>query len=618
MKIRIFAQQADAMNSFRRVLSYAQPLRRYWPGYLLLSILSVVFGVVNYGLLGPLLTVLFDNEAAAEACARPEFSLSLSYFTDSFRWLLSSVIHDGGVIRGLLLVCGAIILASLLSNVCRYLSQRIVVGLETRMMKNIRHDLFAKIASLPVGWFNERRKGDVLSSISNDVAEVQNTVAGSFHVFFREPLLVLGFLAMLVYMSPRLTLVSLVALPVSAFLVTRLTRALRAGSMETQSLMGRIVSHFEEAISGSRIIKAFSARNYVERAFERDNERHRSVLLHVRNRQEMASPVSEFLGISIAATVLFYGGWLNYHGELGMTWQQFIVYIMFYWKVLEPGKALSKSYAAMQKGLVSAERIFAILDAPAGIEDGQRPVPTFQQELRFDHVTFAYEGEPVLRDVSLTIPKGKMVAIVGPSGAGKSTLADLLPRFYDVQEGAVRIDGTDIRELRLDELVALMGIVPQDTILFNDTVYNNIAFGRTDVSPEAVREAARIAHADSFIEQLPQGYDTLVGDCGAKLSGGQRQRIAIARAVLKNPPILILDEATSALDTESERLVQDALDTLMGGRTSLVIAHRLSTIRHADCIYVVQDGRIVEAGIHEELVANNGLYSHLCSLQAFS
>lgn len=618
MKILIFAGKVDGMNSFRRVLSYAQPLRRYWPGYLLLSILSVVFGVVNYGLLGPLLTVLFDSEAAAEACVRPEFSLSLSYFTDAFRWLLSSVIRDGGVIRGLLLVCGAIILASLLSNVCRYLSQRIVVSLETRMMKHIRRDLFAKIASLPVGWFSERRKGDVLSSISNDVAEVQNTVAGSFHVFFREPLLVLGFLAMLFYMSPRLTLVSLVALPVSAFLVTRLTRALRAGSVETQSLMGRIVSHFEEAISGARIIKAFSARSYVERAFEQDNERHRKLILRVRNRQEMASPVSEFLGISIAATVLFYGGWLNYHGELGMTWQQFIVYIMFYWKVLEPGKALSKSYAALQKGLVSAERIFAILDAPAGIEDGRRPVPSFQQELRFDHVTFAYEGEPVLQDVSLTIPKGKMVAIVGPSGAGKSTLADLLPRFYDVQEGAVRIDGTDIRELRIDELVALMGIVPQDTILFNDTIYNNIAFGRADVSPEDVREAARIAHADSFIEQLPQGYDTPVGDRGAKLSGGQRQRIAIARAVLKNPPVLILDEATSALDTESERLVQDALDTLMGGRTSLVIAHRLSTIRHADCIYVIQDGRIVEAGIHEELVANNGLYSHLCKLQAFS
>ena len=606
------------MKSFRRVLSYAQPLRRYWPGYLLLSVLSVIFGVVNYGLLGPLLTVLFDNAAAAEACPRPEFSLTISFFTEWFRWLLSSIIRDGGVIRGLLFVCGAIILSCLLANVCRYLSQRIVVRLETRMMKNIRRDLFDKIASLPVGWFNERRKGDVLSSISNDVAEVQNTVAGSFHVFFREPLLVLGFLAMLFYMSPRLTLVSLVALPVSAFLVTRLTRALRAGSVETQSLMGRIVSHFEEAISGSRIIKAFSARGYVERAFERDNERHRRVTLRVRNRQELASPVSEFLGISIAATVLFYGGWLNYQGNLGMTWQQFIVYIMFYWKVLEPGKALSKSYAALQKGLVSAERIFGILDAPAGIVDGTRPVPEFREEIRFDHVTFAYEGEPVLRDVSLSIPKGKMVAIVGPSGAGKSTLADLLPRFYDVQEGAVRIDGTDIRELRLGELVALMGIVPQETMLFNDTVYNNIAFGREDVPPEAVREAARIAHADSFIEQLPQGYDTPVGDRGAKLSGGQRQRIAIARAVLKNPPILILDEATSALDTESERLVQDALDRLMGGRTVLVIAHRLSTIRHADRIYVVQDGRVVEAGNHEELVANNGLYSHLCSLQAFS
>jgi subfamily B ATP-binding cassette protein MsbA len=316
--------------------------------------------------------------------------------------------------------------------------------------------------------------------------------------------------------------------------------------------------------------------------------------------------------------VLFYGGWLNYHGNLGMTWQQFIVYIMFYWKVLEPGKALSKSYAALQKGLVSAERIFRILDTPVGIEDGPRPVEEFRQEIRFDHVSFAYGEEAVLRDVSLTIPKGKVVAIVGPSGAGKSTLADLLPRFYDVREGAVRIDGTDIRQLRLGDLVSLMGIVPQDTILFNDTVSNNIAFGREDVGPEAIRDAARIAGADAFIEQLPLGYDTPVGDRGALLSGGQRQRIAIARAVLKNPPILILDEATSALDAESERLVQSALDRLMAGRTVLVIAHRLSTVRHADRIYVVQDGRIVEEGNHEELVANAGLYSHLCSLQAFS
>ena len=606
------------MKLFQRVLSYARPLGRDIPGYLLLSVLSVVFGVVNYALLGPLLTVLFDNEAAAGAVARPEAAFSLDFVTGWFAWLLSSVIRSGGVLRGLLLVCGAIVFSCLLANVCRYLSQRIVVKLETRMMKNIRTALFARIAALPVGWFNERRKGDVLSIVSNDVSEVQNTVAGSFHVFFREPLLVIGFLAMLVYMSPRLTLVSLVALPVSAFLITRLTRSLRAGSVETQSLMGRIVSHFEEAISGSRIIKAFSAQDYVERSFEQDNERHRKVSFRVRNRQEMASPVSEFLGISIAAVVLFYGGWLNYRGQLGMTWQQFIVYIMFYWKVLEPGKALSRSYAALQKGLVSAGRIFRILDAPVDIVDGPLPVQEFRKEICFDHVHFSYGDEPVLTDVCLTVPKGKMVALVGPSGAGKSTLADLLPRFYDVREGAVRIDGVDIRQLRLSEWASLMGIVSQDTFLFNDTVYNNIAFGREDVSPEAVREAARIAHADGFIAQLPQGYDTPVGDRGALLSGGERQRIAIARAVLKNPPVLILDEATSALDAESEHLVQEALDQLLGGRTVLVIAHRLSTVRRADHIYVLQDGRIVEHGNHEELVANAGLYSHLCSLQAFS
>ncbi|MBR3451157.1 MAG: ATP-binding cassette domain-containing protein [Bacteroidales bacterium] len=606
------------METFKRILSFARPYGRKIPGYLLLSVLSVVFGIVNYALLGPLLTVLFDNQEAVAAVARPDFAPTVDYATEWFRWLLSSVIRDGGVIRGLLLVCGAIVVACLLANVCRYLSQRIVVGVETRLMQNIRGALFSKILSLPVGWFTARRKGDVLSSISNDVAEVQGSVAGSFHVFLREPLLVIGFLAMLIYMSPQLTLVSLVALPVSAFIVTRITRRLRAGSVETQRLMGRILSHFEEAISGSRIIKAFGARRYAEQSFDAENQKHRETLRQVRNRQELASPVSEFLGISIAAGVLFYGGWLNFHGNLGMTWQQFIVYIMFYWKVLEPAKTIAKQYALVQKGLVSAERIFHILDEPSGIPDGALPLTEFREAVTFDHVTFAYEDTAVLRDVCLTLPKGKTVAVVGPSGAGKSTMADLLPRFYDVQEGCIRIDGTDIRSLRLGDLTRLMGIVTQETILFNDTVFNNIAFGMPSVTREQVVAAARVANADGFIEALPQGYDTNIGDRGAKLSGGQRQRIAIARAVLKNPPILILDEATSALDTESERLVQDALTRLMGGRTSLVIAHRLSTVRGADEIYVVQDGRVVEHGNHKDLVANHGLYSHLCSLQDFS
>ena len=606
------------METFKRVLSFARPYGRMIPGYLLLSVLSVVFGVVNYALLGPLLSVLFDNPDVSAVVERPEFSLSLDYCTAWFGWLLSSIIRGRGIIRGLVFVCVSLVVFCLLANVCRYLSQRILVVLETRMMKNIRKELFAKVASLPVGWFTARRKGDVLSSLSNDVAEVQNTVAGGFHVFLREPILVLGFLLMLFYMSPRLTLISLIALPVSAFIITRITRRLRADSVETQSLLGRILSQFEEAISGSRIIKAFGAKSYVEDSFEQVNERHRRVSRQVRSRQELASPVSEFLGISIAAGVLFYGGWLNYHGQLGMTWPQFIVYIMFYWKVLEPAKAIAKSYALLQKGLVSAERIFRILDEPEAIPDGKRPLKEFREAITFDHVTFSYEDVPVLQDVSLTVPKGQTVALVGPSGAGKSTLADLLPRFYDVQEGAVRIDGEDIRNLRLGDLTALMGIVTQETVLFNDTVLGNIAFAQPGATREQVIEAARIAGADAFIEALPQGYDTNIGDRGAKLSGGQRQRIAIARAVLKNPPILILDEATSALDTASERLVQDALSRLMGGRTSLVIAHRLSTVRHADRIYVIRDGRIVEEGTHEDLVANHGLYSHLCSLQDFS
>jgi subfamily B ATP-binding cassette protein MsbA len=352
--------------------------------------------------------------------------------------------------------------------------------------------------------------------------------------------------------------------------------------------------------------------------FESDNSRHCRVLRQVRNRQELASPVSEFLGISIAAVVLFYGGWLNLHGNLGMTWPQFIVYIMFYWKVLEPAKAIAKSYALVQKGLVSSERIFVILDTRDQIVDGNVDGVPFREEVSFDHVTFSYEDEPVLRDICLRIPKGKTVAVVGPSGAGKSTMADLLPRFYDVTAGSICIDGKDIRTFTLESLTSMMGIVPQEPVLFNGTVHENIAFAKPAASREEVAAAARVAHADEFIAQLPHGYDTNIGDRGAKLSGGQRQRIAIARAVLKNPPILILDEATSALDTESERLVQDALTRLMGGRTSLVIAHRLSTIRHADEIYVIQDGCIVEHGSHEKLVANHGLYSHLCKLQDFS
>jgi len=607
------------METFKRILAYAKPYSRYWPSYLALSIFSVIFGIANYALLGPFLQVLFENDTI-EAVAKPEFAMTIDYVEQYFSWILSSVVHTSGPMKGLLFVSLSLVVACFFSDLCRYLSQRILVSMKTKLMFNIRQDLFKKISSLHIGYFNDQRKGDILSSISNDVNEVQNSVASSFHVFFREPLLVIGFLIMLFYMSPRLTAVSLIALPISAFVVTRITRKMKAGSVETQSLMGRILSHFEEAISGSRIIKAFNAGKYVDSRFAETNDRHRNISRQVFNRQELASPTSEFLGITIAAIVLFYGGWLNINGKLGMSWEGFIVYIMFYWKVLEPAKAIANSYAAVRKGLVSGDRIFAILDIPDEIKEDADPIEkkSFDKDIVFKSVAFAYGEEPVLKGVNLTIPKGKMVAIVGPSGAGKSTLADLLPRFWDVTGGSIELDGIDIRKYRKEDLVNLMGIVPQEAILFNDTVFNNIAFGMEGVTEEQVIAAAKVANAHEFIEKMEDGYQSNIGDRGAKLSGGQRQRIAIARAVLKNPPIMILDEATSALDTESERVVQDALTRLMENRTSLVIAHRLSTIRHADEIIVLKAGEVEERGTHEELIRKGGLYSHLCKLQDFS
>ena len=467
--------------------------------------------------------------------------------------------------------------------------------------------------------FTKREKGDILSSISNDVTEVQNAVANTFSIIFRDPLMALGYLIALFYLSPQLTFVTLIALPITAFIIGKIIRSLKSGATETQSLMGRIVSHFEEAISGSRIIKAFNAQKYASEHFDSTNNRHRSASKKMFNRQEMAAPLSEFLGITVVVAVLLYGGYLQMHGKLGMDQSTFVVYLVFYWKVLEPAKSISNAIASLQRGMVSGDRIFAILDVEPAIKKSVNPVAIkdFKSEIKFNKVGFKYSNEPVLKDINLTIQKGKMVALVGPSGAGKSTMADLLPRFYDVTTGSITLDGTDIREYEPKGLIALMGIVTQEAILFNDTVFNNIAFGMDTVNEEDVIAAAKIANAHEFISQMEYGYQTNIGDRGLKLSGGQRQRLAIARAVLKNPPILILDEATSSLDTESERLVQEALINLMKHRTSVVIAHRLSTIQYADEIVVLKEGAIVERGTHNELILKKGLYSHLCDLQTF-
>lgn len=608
------------MNTFLRLLAFAKPHRKFWPRYLLISILSVIFGIANYALIGPLLKVLFESQSIDLVSVMPQFSLTPEYFNSLFNYYLVGFLKSSGPLSGLVYVCVVLSVTSLLSNLMRYLSQRILVSMRTHIMRNIRKELFAKITKLNVGYFNMHRKGDILSSISNDVTEVQNGVANSFHILFRDPLLILGFLSMLFYMSPQLTAVTLLTLPISALVIGRLSRKLKKGAVETQSMMGRIVSHFEEAISGVRIIKAFNAQSYVRDSFGKSNERHRQVSKRMFNRQELASPLSEFLGITVAAAVIFYAGYLQLNNKLGMEWSSFVVYIGFYWRVLEPAKAISNAFANLQRGLASGERLFAILDVEPVIKRSENAVAVseFRESIEFCGVSFKYAQEPVLKNINLTIPKGKTVALVGPSGAGKSTMADLIPRFYDVTEGEIRLDGRDIRELEPKDLIGLMGIVTQEAILFNDTVYNNITFGMEGVTPEDVYRAAEIANAHEFIVNLDNGYHTNIGDRGANLSGGQRQRLAIARAVLKNPPILILDEATSALDTESEKLVQDALTNLMKNRTSVVIAHRLSTIRHAHIIVVLKDGEIVEMGSHKELLQLNGLYSHLCQLQTFA
>lgn len=607
------------MSTFKRLLAYAKPHRNYWPVYLLLSILGLAFSLVNFALFKPLLVVVFDPDTLRVVESRPEFQMSLDYFNDIFQYYLSTVMSSYGVLRGLLFVCIMLVIFTFLAGVIKYLSQRVIVRVRVTIMQRIREDLFRKISSLHIGYFTDKRKGDILSSISNDVTEVQNSVANSFHVIFRDPLQVLGFLAALIYMSPKLTVITLITLPVSAFIITRITRSLRKGAIDTQMYIGRILSQFEEAISGSRIIKAFNAQKYVRRSFSETNEAHKSSSKKMFYRQEMASPFSEFMGISIAVAILFFAGFMHISGQLGMDLPSLMIYIAFYWKVLEPAKSISNTYAMIQRGLVSGERIFAILDEPVAIVKAENPlrIHSFEKSIEFKEVSFKYGNEPVLKGISFTIEKGKMVALVGPSGAGKTTLVDLIPRYYDVTSGSIELDGKDIREYAPRDLIGLMGIVTQEAILFNDTVFNNITFGQVSVKREDVFAAAKIANAHDFIMQMENGYETNIGDRGGKLSGGQRQRIAIARAVLKNPPILILDEATSALDTESERLVQEALTNLMKNRTSIVIAHRLSTIQHADEIIVLKDGEIAETGDHNTLIKQKGLYSHLCKLQTF-
>ncbi|MGL5913002.1 MAG: ABC transporter ATP-binding protein, partial [Bacteroidales bacterium] len=571
------------MKNFRRLLGFAKPHSKYWAKYLPLTILAMVFGIANFMLIIPLLNIIFDSNNIDAITTLPNFSFSMDFVKHFFGYYLYSIKIEYGVMWALSFICVSIILASMLSNTFKYFSYMVLVSMRVRVMENIRRVLYEKITKLHIGFFNHQRKGNLLSVLSNDVSEVQNSTVFSFQVAFREPIMIIGNLAVLFYMSYQLTIITLIALPISAYFVSLIAKKLKRKASDTQRLQGDIMSMVEETISGARIIKAFNAQQYVRRSFAQINIAHRNSSQSVARRIDLASPMSEFLGITIAMAILFFGGMMIISGNSSLTVPEFIAYLAFYYQLLRPIKELSGCLASIQRGMASAERIFDILDMPINIKKIDKPISfsSFKQQIEFRDVGFCYDKEPVLQNMNLTIPKGKMYALVGASGAGKTTLADLIPRFYDVTSGSIFIDGIDLRKYQPKDIITQMGVVTQEAILFNDTVRNNIAFGLEGISEEAVIEAAKIANAHNFIAKMEQGYSTNIGDRGCRLSGGQRQRIAIARAVLKNPPILILDEATSALDTESEKLVQDALTNLMKNRTSIVIAHRLSTIRHA-------------------------------------
>ncbi len=606
------------MSGVKRIIRYMIP---YWDkGFIsiLLSFLSTIFSLFSFTMVVPFLGILFNTQPKVTDPVPFEFTSDA--FFHNFNYVMTQIIESRGEAQALLIVSIVVIIFVLFKTSLHYFSNYAMAPLRTKVMRDIRDDLDEKVLSLQFAYFTEERKGDLISRMTGDVKEIEASIIRSLNNAIKSPITIIIYLAMLFMWSPKLTVFVLLLLPISGGVIGRIGKSLKRKSLKGQKRLGVLLSYIEETLFGLRIVKAFGTEDRIHSRFKKENQAYTRLMTRIWRKKELASPFSEFMATSVIITVMWFGGNIVLSSNSLMNPQEFIAYLVIFSQIIQPAKELSTVYYNLQKGAASVDRVSDILDAKVTITEkpNAKPIKNFNDKIEYKNLSFKYIEDYVLKDINLTIEKGKKIALVGQSGSGKSTLVDLLPRFYDIIEGEIKIDGHNIQDLKIKDLRNLMGIVSQESILFNDTIANNISFGMENATQDEIIEAAKVANAHDFILQTEHGYETNIGDRGTKLSGGQRQRISIARAVLKNPPIMILDEATSALDTESEKLVQDALFKLMENRTSIVIAHRLSTVRDADEICVLQEGKIIERGKHDLLIEKNGVYKKLHDLQMFA